>query len=167
MVDWTKHGDMIRTTLQETGQVRLAFLSLSDLVSAVLDLGIDPATVKFNDGYAKVDKRKESVASATWRLFDNDTDKWNSTWLQGYVDVSYDDLVETFGEPNTNGDAYKTDAEWCLVTDHGIATIYNYKDGINYNGEDGTPTADIRDWHIGGTTPEVVKVVKEALGVAE
>ena len=54
----------------------------------------------------------------------------------------YTILVKTFGEPNAEGDGYKVDAEWNLLTPDGIATIYNYKDGPSYMGSDGTPVED-------------------------
>lgn len=74
----------------------------------------------------------------------------SGTSLQGYFTKNYYQLVELLGEP-TNGDGYKVDAEWYLQFDDGtIATIYNYKDGINYNGKDGTPTDQIYHWHVGG-----------------
>ena len=70
------------------------------------------------------------------------------TSLAGYVDVGYARLVEVFGEPNEY-DSYKTDAHWALRFEDGtIATIYNYKDGKNYLGEEGKAVADIRNWHI-------------------
>lgn len=53
-VDWERHGDILRTHLQEMGRVRLYFLTLRDLAAAVIDLGIDPADVIFRDGYAVV-----------------------------------------------------------------------------------------------------------------
>lgn len=89
-----------------------------------------------------------------------------STWLQGHVDVPFSKLVETFGEPQHTGiECDKSDAEWEFDTPHGVATIYNYKDGYNYNGPSGQPVEKITDWHIGGTTPEVVGHIKQALGM--
>lgn len=88
----------------------------------------------------------------------------NGTCLQGYVDVSYARLVKVFGKPNCKGDEYKTDAEWCVKFEDGtIATIYNYKDGKNYNGPSGTPTKNIRDWHVGGESKRSVELVLELL----
>ena len=86
--------------------------------------------------------------------------------LQGYVDVTYAELVETFGEPtNPKGDKEKTDAEWELTFEEGtVATIYNYKDGQNYKGLRGTPTKQITDWHVGGQTGYAVRLVNLALG---
>lgn len=51
---WAGHGDLIRTQIQETGRVRLAFLTLLDVVSAMNDLGIEPGRVEFINGYAVV-----------------------------------------------------------------------------------------------------------------
>lgn len=82
----------------------------------------------------------------------------NGTSLQGYIDVSYKTLCDIFGEPNIS-DGYKVDAEWTISTTAGVITIYNYKDVKAYNGDDGTPTDQIKEWHIGGRTTEVVRIV--------
>lgn len=82
----------------------------------------------------------------------------NFTSLQGYITTDYSTLVSLFGEPD-GGDGYKTDAEWTITTPHGVATIYNYKDGKAYNGEDGTPTEEIKEWHIGGNNTDVVPFI--------
>ena len=87
----------------------------------------------------------------------------SGTSLMGYVKVTYADLVRVFGEPNSIGDGYKTDAEWILEIDDTTVTIYNYKDGKNYNGEDGDDVKDITDWHVGGYTKTAVDLVREAL----
>lgn len=85
---------------------------------------------------------------------------------QGSIDISYEKLVNTFGKSD-NWDTYKSDAEWCIEFENGVlATIYNYKDGVNYNGEeDGLEKEDITDWHIGGQSKESVRLVYEALGL--
>ena len=45
----------------------------------------------------------------------------------------------------------KCDATWELEFGYGeVATIYNWKNGVNYLGEDGQLTENITDWHIGG-----------------
>lgn len=86
--------------------------------------------------------------------------------LQGFLDVSYDQLVSAFGEPHHDGDGYKVDAEWVLKFEDGtIATIYNYKTGKNYNGDDGEEVKDIRDWHVGGFNKNAAILVAEALGI--
>jgi len=78
------------------------------------------------------------------------------TCLQGHLNLSYGELVEELGKPNTpKEDGGKIDAEWILQTPFGVGTIYNYKDGINYNGkEDGTPKEEITEWHVGGNNKE-------------
>jgi hypothetical protein len=72
------------------------------------------------------------------------------TSLVGGIEVSYKKLVKLLGKPNSLGDEYKTDAEWCIVINGKIMTIYNYKDGKNYNGRNGIATTKLTDWHIGG-----------------
>ena len=87
----------------------------------------------------------------------------NGSHLMGEceADTTYADLLALFGKPE-DGDAYKVDAEWVLQFDDGkIATIYNYKTGKNYCGDEGKETADLcgDDWHIGGQDPIVVERV--------
>lgn len=87
------------------------------------------------------------------------------TSLIDVVYVDYSKIVEKFGEP-TIGDEYKIDAEWEIEFEDGkVATIYNYKDGKNYNGEDGMPTEEITEWHIGGKDKVVAERIKLILGV--
>ena len=86
------------------------------------------------------------------------------TGLVGYVHTTYKKLKEIFGKP-TNGDEYKIDAEWEIEFEDGkVATVYNYKDGKNYNGRDGMPKTKITNWHIGGNCHEVVGRIQEILG---
>jgi hypothetical protein len=84
----------------------------------------------------------------------------NGTHLQGYIDISYDELLEMFGE-QTTGDGYKVDAEWMLSIDDVVITIYNWKDGKNYCGSQGKQVQNIRDWHIGGFSKEAEHKLKE------
>ena len=92
------------------------------------------------------------------------TNKFESSCLQGYIKTSYADLVACFGEPNCKGDGYKVDAEWMIKFSNGVyATIYNYKTGKNYCGEEGLDVADITDWHVGGMSQKSVKCVEAAL----
>lgn len=95
------------------------------------------------------------------------------THLQSELQVSYADLVKLFGEPepHVKGDG-KTDAEWHLTFQsfgqfEEVATIYNYKDGPNYLGAEGTPVEQIRDWHIGGRRGDVVGYIASMLLNAE
>jgi hypothetical protein len=85
------------------------------------------------------------------------------TWLQGVLTAKYQELVDLFGKPGES-DGYKVDAEWRIRFEDGvIATVYNWKDGKNYCGKDGTPTEQIESWHIGGTSTKAVDRVQIAL----
>lgn len=53
-LSWEGHGDLMRTQLQETGRIRLYYITLADLWAVVDNLGIDPGEVIFRDGYAVV-----------------------------------------------------------------------------------------------------------------
>lgn len=95
-----------------------------------------------------------------------DPDQRNGSHLQASVTAPYSKIVEVFGEPHNDGDGYKTDAEWVIEFDDGtLATIYNYKDGKNYNGPNGLSIQDITDWHIGGFSWKAGHHVHKALGV--
>lgn len=76
---------------------------------------------------------------------------FESASLVGNIDVPYKKLVKLLGKPNANGDEYKTDAEWNIRVNGKFMSIYNYKDGKNYNGKNGIATTKLTDWHIGGT----------------
>lgn len=83
----------------------------------------------------------------------------NGSCLQGSVDCDYKTLVKLFGKPG-KVDKYKVDAKWDIKFQDGtIATIYNYKDGKNYCGNEGTPKTKIRDWHIGGFSNKAVELI--------
>ena len=91
------------------------------------------------------------------------TNEVGGTHYQGEIDVSYDKLVETFGEP-TDGDDYKTQKEWVIkFYDGTIATIYDWKWGYEYNGEDGTHYTNVPTWNIGGFSKQALFNVMDAL----
>ena len=88
-------------------------------------------------------------------------DKWskraNGTSFSGYLKISYRDLTTILGKPRVGTDEYKTDAEWHVSIfmngeDAGFVTIYNYKDGKNYQGANGLNVEDITNWHVGSKT---------------
>ncbi|CAB5220459.1 hypothetical protein UFOVP236_63 [uncultured Caudovirales phage] len=85
----------------------------------------------------------------------------NGTSYQGVIACSYRVLVMLFGKPlEKNFDNYKSDAEWHVEFDDGAQmTVYNWKNGKNYCGDEGIPTQEINTWHIGGQTQEVVNRV--------
>lgn len=85
------------------------------------------------------------------------------TYLVGTVKCTYEDLVETLGEPHIQG-GDKTTAEWSLLfeDDDGFnytATIYDWK-------TDSTPMGEY-NWHVGGYGQEAVWAVHDLMGVSE
>lgn len=86
----------------------------------------------------------------------------NGTSLRGYINGTYDELVEVFGEPIAATDDYKSDAEWLLIlNDDVVVTIYNYKSGKNYLGANGLNVEDIDRWHVGGKSSEGLLLLDE------
>lgn len=84
----------------------------------------------------------------------------NRTHLQGTIEVSYEDLLCAFGEPNQfSGD--KTDWEWIIESGGVVATIYNWKDGPKW-GYNRTPK-EIKKWNVGGYFPSAMDLVKSVL----
>ena len=82
--------------------------------------------------------------------------------LQGYIDADYNVLVKLFGKSSDSYDEFKTDVEWEIEFEDGIKCyIYNYKNGINYCGDDGLELWEIRDWHIGGNDKVVVERIQK------
>ena len=81
----------------------------------------------------------------------NDIDGFftSGTHLQGHITCNYEDIVKAFGQPNES-DGYKSDAGWDIKWNDGtLSTIYNWKNGNNYN-SDGTRTESIVEWNVGG-----------------
>ena len=87
----------------------------------------------------------------------------SSTSLMGYVNASYDRLIEVFGEPTydePSGDG-KVDVEWNLeFRDGTVATIYNWKD---YDGGLRCKSDEAYTWHIGGKSRMAVSLVEDVL----
>lgn len=88
------------------------------------------------------------------------------THKQGDLNISFATLVAAFGVPRlyAQGENDKVDAEWIIYTPSGIATIYNYKNGENYEGEEGLPVEDIEEWSIGGHDSTVVSWIDLVIG---
>jgi hypothetical protein len=72
------------------------------------------------------------------------------TYFLGKIQASYDEIVSLFGKPY-DGDKCNTDAEWDILFEDGVvATIYNWKNGVNHCGLSGTPVEHIYEWCVGG-----------------
>ena len=87
----------------------------------------------------------------------------NGTSFQGCVKAHYSQLVEMFGEPYTNPDNHKTDAEWIVSTPYGPATIYNYKNGYSYLGLSALKLDEMDEWHVGGKNGESYEWIMQRL----
>ena len=91
------------------------------------------------------------------------TKKRTGTSFKGYVVATYQQLVAAFGLPTIWGDGDKIDVEWIIDTPHGIATIYNYKDGKTYLGEKGMAIEQICEWHVGAKAVEPYQWTKKQI----
>jgi hypothetical protein len=87
--------------------------------------------------------------------FENDpTVSINGTCLQGYIETTYDELVNVFGQP-TELEGDKVTREWILqFSDGTVATIYDWK-------QLETPM-EYYPWHIGGMSQRAVDLVTQA-----
>ena len=81
----------------------------------------------------------------------------NGTSLQGYCTLHFKTLVKIFGEPNGGG-SDKSDVSWVIVLQDErsdderihVVTIYDWKIGYNYCGEEeGIDVEDNSQWNVG------------------
>ena len=92
------------------------------------------------------------------------TDDVNGTCLQGRINTSYQTLLDKLPPPKDYYDDYKSDVEWSLkFSDGTIATVYNWKNGKNYLGEDGLELEEITEWNIGGHTKKALEYINQLL----
>lgn len=88
----------------------------------------------------------------------------DGTFQQDKINISYSKLVDIFGEPHHEIDELRIDRKWLLQFGDGtVATIYNWKNGANWQGDDRILTDNIADWCIGGRTQHAVNLVKQAI----
>jgi hypothetical protein len=97
----------------------------------------------------------------------HDFSKVDGTSLIGQIDAKYSDLISLFGKPMPGYD-YKIDAEWVLQIESStgethVVTIYNWKNGKNYMGEQGLAVEDISRWNIGGHTVKSHEILSNAI----
>jgi hypothetical protein len=85
----------------------------------------------------------------------------NRTSLVGYIDVSYQEIVNKLGEPESNE---KSMAEWKIMGEpdsdfpNVIATLYDYSAGMGLN------VTQITEWHIGGKNLQARELVSSIFG---
>jgi hypothetical protein len=106
-------------------------------------------------------------------MLPEDTSEVHYTSFTGYMFISYYDLVYYFGEPHKNNtECDEVDAEWFLkFSDGTVITIYNYKNGKNYLGDEGIDVEEIGVWNIGSkishTKFGIIKSVLQKIGKAD
>jgi hypothetical protein len=83
----------------------------------------------------------------------------NLTCLQGEIHIGFYDLVDIFGDPEDVSSTGKSDVQWSIEIDGVVATIYNWKNGPAYTGDDSIEVERIHDWNIGGHTQSAVSLV--------
>jgi len=96
-------------------------------------------------------------------------DEINGSHLQGNFKKPYLELIKILGKPDYDyrrSDELtdnKISVEWEFKfsdgTDDIMATIYNWKDGINYDDQDGVEVEKLTNWHIGGHSKKAVEKV--------
>tara|TARA_R110000796_G_scaffold241706_1_gene363488 strand:+ start:69 stop:422 length:354 start_codon:yes stop_codon:yes gene_type:complete len=78
----------------------------------------------------------------------------------GFLDAAYENLVMAFGPPLRCHDNAGTHFEWNIMFNDGtIATVYDYNMV--------KPCYDVMEWHVGGHTSGVVKLVEQAVHRAQ
>lgn len=77
----------------------------------------------------------------------------------GVIEADYDQLVDVFGQPGLYA-SDKSRREWVVVfEDDIVATIYDF---LPEHGH--LPVPAVLDWHVGGTSPDALIRVREAMG---
>ena len=79
-----------------------------------------------------------------------DVKSFGTTCLRGYLKATYQELITAFGEPDRICDEYKVDVMWHIIVNGHPITIYNWKNGKHYLGDDGEDVENMTEWHIGG-----------------
>lgn len=82
----------------------------------------------------------------------------NGTSLQGYVQATYQELVDAFGDPEIrlDGDTgYKVKHLWVINIEGVICSIYDYKEDLN--------TGKPENWHIGGKQKIAERLINQII----
>lgn len=89
------------------------------------------------------------------------------TFRVGEVDISGQDLIDALGPPHwtpDEGESSKSQAMWAFKFRDGmVATVYDYKTGKSYLGEEGQDVQETTDWHIGGKDKGAAERVKSLI----
>ncbi len=83
----------------------------------------------------------------------------SGTCRQSQLLATIDQLIAAFGEPEHPW-CSKTDWHWSIEFPDGtIATIYNWKNGPSYTGDDSIRAFDIETWSVGGRDSRALDLV--------
>jgi hypothetical protein len=87
---------------------------------------------------------------------------------QGTIDATFEELKHCFGNPRGSHDDHKCDAEWNIKFGSGnlveIATIYNWKNGMNYCGaERGLRLCQMTSFSVGGFSKNALRLVESVV----
>jgi len=87
---------------------------------------------------------------------------------QGTIDATFEELKHCFGNPRGSHDDHKCDAEWNIKFGSGnlieIATIYNWKNGMNYCGaEKGLRLCQMTSFSVGGFSKNALRLVESVV----
>lgn len=92
------------------------------------------------------------------------TNEINGTGFIGAVDASYKEICSLFGKPMRYEQSGKADVMWVVkFSDDTVASIYNWKDGRAYLGDEGLPVDKIKQWHVGGHVNSAQTLVQIAI----
>ena len=90
------------------------------------------------------------------------------TGLVGYLETTFEEIVDAIGEPRRYDErGAKVDAQWVLKVEgrpDPVLTIYNYKDGRNYLGDEGLAVERITEWHLGGRGAASLEIARALFG---
>ncbi len=85
---------------------------------------------------------------------------------KGEIRATFNKLVSVFGQPTEQSYEFgeKVDCEWVIEFEDGmVATIYNWKNGKSYLGEDGLEIQEIEHWMVGGHMHYVMDRINKLL----
>ena len=84
------------------------------------------------------------------KYINNINTKISGTSGKGSFICEYKTLVKVLGQPE-EGDEYKIQAEWDIEYKDGtVTTIYDWKQGKGYLGEEGIEPEEVIEWNVGG-----------------
>ncbi|MCK9428671.1 MAG: hypothetical protein M0R17_01500 [Candidatus Omnitrophica bacterium] len=153
------------------------------LIDEYLD---DLAQAKVENNTEKIDKinrmlqylSAESSLKFSWdlplnkikfRVLFRDEDNSEGTHLIGKINTTYDVLLKVFGKPTSVPEDEQT-AIWIINIEDPedeyntiVATVYDWKIGKGYFGEDGLDLEDITEWNVGGKTHRAVELIEKII----